>query len=69
MAATDDIATDGPAADDTGSQRRFSEVAISRRRKLVGYGLIFLFPLAVVTAAVVLAAMASAAATGGCGGG
>jgi hypothetical protein len=51
------------------STERLSEVPVSRRRKLVGYGLIALFPLAVITAALVLAAMASAAATGGCGGG
>jgi|HubBroStandDraft_3_1064219.scaffolds.fasta_scaffold1245275_1 hypothetical protein len=48
---------------------RFADVPISRRRKLVGYGLMALFPVAVIVAVFVLAAMASAAATGGCGGG
>jgi hypothetical protein len=57
------------ATDDTVGTDRFPEVPVSRRRKLAGYGLILLFPLAVLTAAVVLAAMASASATGGCGGG
>jgi hypothetical protein len=57
------------AIEDAVDTERFSAVPISRRRKLVGYGLIFLFPFAVLTAVVVLAAMASASATGGCGGG
>lgn len=52
------------ATDHTGT-----EIPVSRARKLVGYGLVLLFPLAVLTAVVVLAAMASASATGGCGGG
>jgi len=47
-----------------------AEIPVSRRRKLVGYGLMVLVPLALTAALLVLAAMtANAAATGGCGGG
>jgi hypothetical protein len=55
----------------TATDHTETEVPISRARKLAGYGLVLLFPLAVLTAVVVLAAMASASAavTGGCGGG
>jgi hypothetical protein len=48
-----------------------AEINVSRTRKLIGYGLLTLLPFALLTAVIVLAAMAAnaASATGGCGGG
>jgi|HubBroStandDraft_4_1064222.scaffolds.fasta_scaffold4233847_1 hypothetical protein len=48
-----------------------AEINVSRTRKLIGYGLLMLVPFAVLTAVIVLVAMAAnaASATGGCGGG
>jgi hypothetical protein len=57
MVTTDDVAGVAPG------------VPVSRPRKLVGYALLLLVPLALTTGLLVLVAMTSAAATGGCGGG